>query len=103
MHYSTNLRRKRWLHCKCALSTFIIITFPDLLVQEARRHGKSLEVEVVEGKDGSPGFIFSGIPGRELQDGVTDVEQRLETMDKGRIAIAALDPTTLLVAVSCLP
>ena len=67
---------------------------PDLLVQEARRHGKSLEVEVVEGKDGSPGFIFSGIPGRELQDGVTDVEQRLETMDKGRIAIAALDPTT---------
>jgi aminocarboxymuconate-semialdehyde decarboxylase len=67
---------------------------PELLVQEAKRHGKSLGVEVVEGKDGSPGFTFAGVPGRELQDGVTDVDQRLEMMKKDKIAMAALDPTT---------
>jgi len=67
---------------------------PELLVEEARRHGKSLGVEVLEGKDGSPGFIFSGVPGRELQDGVTDVDERFAVMEKSRIAMAALDPTT---------
>src|ERR1043166_5480722 len=66
----------------------------DLLVKEARRESKSLGVEVMDGKDGIPGFIFARAPGRELQDGVTDVTQRLQMMEKGRIQIAALAPTT---------
>jgi len=67
---------------------------PQLLVEEAKLHGKSLGVEVVEGKDGSPGFVFADVPGRELQDGVTDLTDRFAMMDKGKLAMAALDPTT---------
>jgi aminocarboxymuconate-semialdehyde decarboxylase len=66
---------------------------PEVL-EEVKRHGKTLGVELLEGKDGSPGLSFSGSPRIELQPSVTDVDRRLEVMEKGRIAVAAVDPTT---------
>ena len=66
---------------------------PEQVIEEARQHGKVLEVEVSEEKDGSIHFAFGGRR-YGLQQGLTDVEPRLALMDKGRIAMAALDPST---------
>lgn len=66
---------------------------PEQLIEQGKRHGKVLGVEVLEEKDGSIHFAFGG--GRYgLQQGLTDVEPRLALMDKSRIAMAALDPST---------
>jgi aminocarboxymuconate-semialdehyde decarboxylase len=67
---------------------------PDEVLAETKRHGKALGVEVLEGKDGSIGLSFNGSPRHELQPGLTDVDRRLEVMEKGKIAMAALDPNT---------
>lgn len=67
---------------------------PEQIIDEARRHGNALGVELLEGKDGSIGFSFNGGPICLLQQGLTDVEPRLAMMDKGKIALAALDPST---------
>jgi len=67
---------------------------PKELIEEIKRHGGALGVELLEGKDGSLGFSFSGSATHELQPGVTEIDQRLEVMDKGRIAVAAAGPTT---------
>ena len=67
---------------------------PKEVLEEARRHGKTLGVELSEGRDGTIGLSFSGSPRHELQPGLTDVDRRLEAMEKGRIAMAALDPNT---------
>ena len=66
---------------------------PEQLIEEGRRHGKALGVEVAEEKDGSIHFAFGGRR-YGLQQGLTDVEPRLALMDKSRIAMAALDPST---------
>src|SRR5919108_6228559 len=67
---------------------------PNELIQEAKRHGKALGIEVSEDQDGTVGFSFNGSPRHTLQQGLTDVERRLALMEKGKIAIAALDPST---------
>jgi aminocarboxymuconate-semialdehyde decarboxylase len=67
---------------------------PEQVIEEAKWHGKALGVEVSEEKDGSICFSFGGGPKYALQQGLTDVEPRLEMMAKGRIAVAALDPST---------
>jgi aminocarboxymuconate-semialdehyde decarboxylase len=67
---------------------------PEPIIEEARRHGKALGVEVLQEKDGSIGFCFNGGPKYALQQGLTDVEPRLAMMDRGKIALAALDPST---------
>lgn len=66
---------------------------PEQVIEEARQHGKALGVEVSEEKDGSIQFVFGGRR-YGLQQGLTDVEPRLALMDKSRIAMAALDPST---------
>ena len=66
---------------------------PEQVIEEARQHGKALGVEVSEAENGAIHFSFGG--GRYgLQQGLTDVEPRLALMDKSRIAMAALDPST---------
>ena len=70
---------------------------PEQIVGEARRHGKALGIEVFEDKDGSIRFSFNGGPRYPLVQGLTDVESRLEMMEKGKIALAALDPSTQLL------
>ena len=70
---------------------------PDEALREAQRHGKALGVEVSEGKDQPFRLSFNGSPMYGLQHGLTDVERRLEMMAHGKIAVAALDPSTNFV------
>ena len=70
---------------------------PEQIIGEAKRHGKALGIEVFEDKDGSIRFSFNGGPRYPLVQGLTDVEPRLEMMEKGKIALAALDPSTQLL------
>jgi aminocarboxymuconate-semialdehyde decarboxylase len=70
---------------------------PEQVIEEARRHGKTLGVELSEDKDGTFRFSFNGGPKYPLLQGLTDVEPRLEMMDQGKIGLAALDPSTQLL------
>jgi aminocarboxymuconate-semialdehyde decarboxylase len=70
---------------------------PERVVGEAKRHGKALGIEVFDGNDGTIRFSFNGGPRYPLLQGLTDVERRLEMMQKGRISMAALDPSTQLL------
>ena len=66
---------------------------PEQVIEEGKRQGRALGVEVSEEKDGSIHFSFGG---RQygLQQGLTDVEPRIAMMDESNIALAALDPST---------
>jgi len=66
---------------------------PEQVIEEGKRHGGVLGVEVLEEKDGTIHFSFGGRK-YGLQQGLTDIEPRLAMMDKGKIALAALDPST---------
>src|SRR5262245_43273291 len=70
---------------------------PEQIIGEAKRHGKALGIEVSEDKDGTIRFSFNGGPRYPLVQGLTDVAPRLEMMEKGKIALAALDPSTTLL------
>lgn len=70
---------------------------PGQIIEEAKRHGRALGVEYSEEKDGAIRFSFNGGPKYALQQGLTDVEPRLAMMEKGRIALAALDPSTNII------
>ena len=70
---------------------------PEQIIGEARHHSKALGIEVFEDKDGSIRFSFNGGPRYPLVQGLTDVERRLEMMEKGKISLAALDPSTQLL------
>ena len=67
---------------------------PRELIGEAKRHGRSLGVNLSEDRDGTVGFSFNGGPRYALHEGLTDVEPRLTTMEQGKILMAALDPST---------
>jgi aminocarboxymuconate-semialdehyde decarboxylase len=67
---------------------------PHELINEVKHHGKALGIELSEDKGGNVAFSFNGGPRYSLQQGLTDVERRLEIMEKGKIALAALDPST---------
>ena len=70
---------------------------PDRVVGEAKQHGKALGIEVFEDNDGAIRFSFNHGPRYPLLQGLTDVERRLEMMEKGKISMAALDPSTQLL------
>ncbi len=70
---------------------------PNEVIAEAKRHGGALGIEVTEDKDGSFRFSFNGGPRYPLVQGLTDVKPRLAMMEKGKIALAALDPSTQLL------
>jgi aminocarboxymuconate-semialdehyde decarboxylase len=70
---------------------------PHDVIGEAKRHGKTLGVEVFEDNDGTTRFSFNGGPRYPLVQGLTDVEPRLEMMAQGKISLAALDPSTQLL------
>ena len=70
---------------------------PEQVIEEAKRHGKALGVEVFEAKDGSISFSFNGGPKYPLQQGLTDVEPRLTMMEQSKIALAVLDPSTNII------
>jgi aminocarboxymuconate-semialdehyde decarboxylase len=70
---------------------------PSEIVGEAKRHGSVLGIAVTEGKDGLCYFSFNGGPGYPLLQGLSDETARLEMMEKCKIALAALDPSTQLL------
>src|SRR5438552_7701042 len=70
---------------------------PEQVIGEAKGHGDALGIEVSEDKDGTFRFSFNGGPRYPLLQGLTDVERRLEMMEKGKIELAALDPSTQLL------
>ena len=70
---------------------------PRQIVGEARRHGRALGVSLSEDKDGVCRFSFNGGPSYPLLTGLAEVQPRLEMMDRGKIALAALDPSTQLL------
>ena len=70
---------------------------PESIVDEAKRHGKALGVEVSEANDGTVQFSFNGGARYPLVQGLTSVASRLEMMERGKIALAALDPSTQLL------
>ena len=67
---------------------------PGEVIGEAKRHGKTLGIEVFEDADGTARFSFNGGPRYPLLQGLTEIDARLAMMEKGRIALAALDPST---------
>lgn len=70
---------------------------PEQLVAEAKRHGRALGIEIIEGKDGEVHLSFNGGPSYPLLKALTEIEPRLGMMEKGKIAVAALEPSTQLL------
>lgn len=67
---------------------------PQSLLDEAKRHGKSLGVELSE-KKGEAALSFAGSEPHALNPELTGIERRLEMMDKGKIAVAAAEALTI--------
>jgi aminocarboxymuconate-semialdehyde decarboxylase len=67
---------------------------PNELIQEAKRHGPSFGVEVVESQDGKVGFSFGGKPRHVLQPALMGIDKRLEVMAQGKVAMATLEANT---------
>lgn len=63
---------------------------PPSLLQEAKRHGKALDVEIAETKNGETTLSFSGGPKFSLNPDLSELKKRFEIMEKGKIAIGAL-------------
>jgi len=66
---------------------------PRELLEEAKRT-KALGVEVTERSDGQIGISFAGGPPHLLHPNLPEVDQRLGMMEKGKIAMAALQAHT---------
>ncbi|MBM4297347.1 MAG: hypothetical protein FJ143_06355 [Deltaproteobacteria bacterium] len=70
---------------------------PQAIVAEAKHHGGTLGVDVSQDRDGTFGFSFNGGSRYPLLQGLTEVEPRLAMMERGKISLAALDPSTQLL------
>ncbi len=66
---------------------------PKQLIEETRRHGKSLGVDITEDQ-GSYALSFAGSKPHRLQPALMDVDRRLEIMDGGQVALATLEANT---------
>ncbi len=67
---------------------------PPGLLEESKRHGKALGVEVTETKEGQTTLSFAGESKCGIPPDLYGLESRLAMMDKGKVAIAALEPHT---------
>jgi aminocarboxymuconate-semialdehyde decarboxylase len=67
---------------------------PASLVEEAKRNGKALGVEVVDRGGDELGLSYAGGPAHGANRDLMDLERRLAMMETERIAIAALEPHT---------
>src|SRR5262245_54081725 len=66
---------------------------PKFLIDEAKRHGKALGVEVSEVK-GSWALSFAGSKPHRLQPPIFDIEKNIEVMDRGHVELATLEANT---------
>ncbi len=67
---------------------------PPGLLEESKRHGKALGVEVTETKEGQTTLTIAGSSKFGIPPDLYGLESRLAMMDKGKVAIAALEPHT---------
>ncbi len=63
---------------------------PPALLEEARRHGKTLGVEVAQANNGETTLSFSGGPSYTVPPDLSELERRFQMMERGKIAIGAL-------------
>src|SRR5687767_12152780 len=66
---------------------------PDSLLQEARKRGKYLGVELTE-RDGQRTLSFAGGPPHLLHNKLQAVDERLQMMEDSKLAMAALEAHT---------
>jgi aminocarboxymuconate-semialdehyde decarboxylase len=66
---------------------------PKQLIDETRRYGKGLGVEISEAQ-GSYALSFAGSKPHRLQPALMDIDKRVEIMDQGQVAMAALEANT---------
>ena len=66
---------------------------PQQLIEETKRHGKALGVEVADDK-GSWSLSFDGSKPHRLQPPIFDVEGHLEIMERGQVGLATLEANT---------
>jgi len=67
---------------------------PASLLEEAKRHGNSLGVELSETKEGEKALSFAGAPKFVLHPNLPAVEARLAMMQESKLAMAALESHT---------
>jgi aminocarboxymuconate-semialdehyde decarboxylase len=67
---------------------------PSSLLEEAKRHGRSLGVELSETKDGEKTLSFAGAHQFVLHPNLPAIEARLAMMQESKLAIAALEAHT---------
>jgi aminocarboxymuconate-semialdehyde decarboxylase len=67
---------------------------PQLLLDEAKRRGKSLGVKATDAKSGETTLSFPTKPGFTISRDLSDLERRFQMMERGKIAIGALIPHT---------
>ncbi len=71
--------------------------FPPELVDEIKQHGKALGIEPSpprEGREGQFSFSFAGTGRQSLDPALAEVKNRFEVMEKGRVALAAVEANT---------
>lgn len=66
---------------------------PRELIEETKRHGKALGVEVSEVR-GSYALSFAGSKPHRLQPPIFDVERHINVMDQGQVGMATLEANT---------
>jgi aminocarboxymuconate-semialdehyde decarboxylase len=66
---------------------------PYRLLEETKRHGKTLGVDITEAQ-GSYALSFAGSKPHRLQPALMDVDKRIAAMDQGQIAMAVLEANT---------
>src|SRR5437867_1179391 len=67
---------------------------PQVLLDEAKRRGKSFGIEATAAKNGETTLSFSARPGFTISRDLSDLERRFQMMERGKIAIGALIPHT---------
>ncbi len=67
---------------------------PAGLLEEAKNHGKTLGVELSQTDEGASALSFAGGPKFVLHPNLPKVDPRLQMMQEGKIAIAALEAHT---------
>jgi aminocarboxymuconate-semialdehyde decarboxylase len=67
---------------------------PQGLLDEVKRHGRALGVELSQASDGQVSLSFAGGEKYQLLQELPEIERRLDVMDKGKIGIAVLEAHT---------
>ena len=75
-------------------STFTTTTCRPGLIEELKAHGKAVGTEVGSTPEGLNTVTIGGGPSFVVPPPLMDVEKRLENMDKGKVAMATLEPHT---------